>query len=221
MQNKRWRFWIILATFSLSVLCLMIWRWRVGVTRQKRWDADWNTFHSNWINASNLIYPIFVHPITGAVNYDPNAHITYPFAVMNVIDVMTAKGQENGWGGSYLRGGESTFYSKDATGTIIEPPDVNVEQMHDLRWLVLRTYKKLSTEDYHPKNENFDIGRVTSERRLITEAWVVDLKNMVVIAHHDFVDDPFPEVIRGDDYQKASQKRVEREIGSWVEKIAQ
>ncbi|MGB0035039.1 MAG: hypothetical protein WBP79_06155 [Candidatus Acidiferrales bacterium] len=226
MQSNKSRLWISLAILSLaSLLLLAVRQSRVEDARKKqeeaRRQADWNTFQSNLKNAENQ-----VHRITGTFNYAtkvydagdgggsveaalsklPEAHaITYPFLVWSVRE---------DWAGFLLSRDNDRFYFKTPTGTVVSPYIYN-DQMHDLRWLVLLTYGVLNSLPYHP--QGFDRVQM-NQNRIFADAWVVDLENMNVVAHRRFVDDALPDVIRGDEYGKAQQKKLELEIRSWLEK---
>lgn len=92
-------------------------------------------------------------------------------------------------------------------------------QLLGLRWLIMRTYGVLSHAQYNSGHLGDPVS--WGRQNLFTDIWVIDLQNMIVVAHDRFRDSPLPSVIPGNSpYFQEQNEKVWDEILSWVQKNA-
>lgn len=230
MRLNRSGWWALSISCAIFFLAGVSWVFRLShiEAEKARLDlADLDSFRSAVKRASEL-----VHPLTGTFNYDSGVYeggseagvadlattwpSSYPFVVCDV-------GMD--WSGLHLRYEDCMSYSRTSTpypdswreGESTVTKDLYADRVRGIRWLVLRTYGIIERHDYSPSGLP---GARMDERRLFTDAWVIDLGRMTVCAHRRFDDDPLPEVIDGD-YENTMSSKVNREIGTWLQKDTQ
>jgi hypothetical protein len=112
---------------------------------------------------------------------------------------------------------DSILYTGASSNTV-STSSLGIE-MRDLRWLVLRTHGVLGSANYAPQGSYGRDGWM-GFRNYFTDAWVVDLKNMSVVAHRRFEYDSLPSVLDGEKYYTVQGNQVDERIRLWLKENA-
>jgi len=139
--------------------------------------------------------------------YSERQSVGYPFEVC-----------EEGAPGESLFIEDCRWYVKTDAGAS-QVKERSPAEIANLRWLVLETHGVIERLQYGPASmvEKGMTGVHMGQSRGFTDAWLVDLKMMEIVAHQRFEDDPLPSVIQGD-YFSGQRQRIADGIKAWMEK---